>query len=398
MVHGGVFVGDVAVAIVKLTDAPAVLADPGAGVLRRIGVELGHGDGVVPAHHSDGVVGVGVSGGDVADIAALAALIVADVAGAVGHDGALDRLNIGAGDPFGVLHMADVVFVGVFLVQTVVRRRRVAVFQSVFGLVGGAGPAHQRIGGHLAVAALIHNRLDRGGLIAGQHILCVIGIGVVEPAVLRLGKVQVKRCGAAAAVAHGDAVLDHVALDAGHGGMGPAGAVGALILDRGDVAVVAAVILAGKGISGGVAAGVALVGCAVAGQVRVGHGFAGDMGGGNVAEIGDLLHPGLRLLLPLNSRGCNREQAQEHCKAQKHCSQLLKLTVHRVFSFFLFLGNGQTLPWIPHGCIISQNAHNSKHFFDFFVHFAKIFSTGCSACGSRRSAGSHPPRPGERNE
>jgi hypothetical protein len=92
------------------------------------------------------------------------------------------------------------------------------------------------------------------------------------------------------------------------------------------------------------------------------------MGGGNVAEIGDLLHPGLRLLLALNSRGCNREQAQEHCKAQKHCSQLLKLSVHCVFSFVVFFGPGSHCP----GFRMAELYHKTLTIPNIFLNFSYI--------------------------
>ena len=250
--HGGIREGDVGIAAVERAGAPAVLADPGAVLGRTVRREPGGRDAVIPANNRDGVVGPlvilavlagGVDGAGVG--VAVAGLIVGNVACAVIHDGLLDGVDIRRGNPDGVLNVADVGAVGILAVQTGSgNRARLAVGQSGDGLGSRAAPALQGVGGHFAVAALIEAAAARSGLIAVQHTLCVIGAGVVEEAVLRLGEVQAGRRGGAGADL--DAVLDHVALNTGHRCMGPAGAVGVLVLDRGDVVIRTAVILAGK--------------------------------------------------------------------------------------------------------------------------------------------------------
>ena len=56
---------------------------------------------------------------DRADIAVVVIIfIIADVAGAVLHDGPLDVFNAGSGNPDGILHMADVILIGIPAVQT----------------------------------------------------------------------------------------------------------------------------------------------------------------------------------------------------------------------------------------------------------------------------------------
>ena len=250
---GGVLIGDPAVAAVELTGAPGVLAQPRAVLGRLVRGEQRPGDAVVPADQGDGVVGPlvaaallagGVDGAGVG--VGVAGLIVADVAGAVVHDGLLDGVDVGGRDPFGVLDVGHIVVVGVLAVQAgAVDRAGPVVGQGCHGFIGHAGPALQGIGGHFAVAALVEAGVLRGGLVAGQHALGVIGTGVVEEAVLRLGEVQAGRGGRAGS--DGDAFLDHVALHAGHGCVGPAGAVGVLVLDGGAPALIAVIPLAGKG-------------------------------------------------------------------------------------------------------------------------------------------------------
>ena len=326
--HGGVLVGDVAVTAVKHTGAPAVLADPGAGAGGSVGGERGRLDGVVPADHSDGVVGCFVAAAvlagvvDVADVGVVVVvLVIADVAGAVGHDGVFDCLHVGAGNPLGVLDVADVVLVGIPAVQAgVVHRGRIAVMQGVFHLVCGAFPAHQGKGGHLAVAALIQAGIVGDGSVTGEHSLCVIGIGVVEEGVLGFREVQA--CGGRRVGSHGHFVRDHVTLNACHGRMSPAGAVGVLILDGGDPAVVPGVVAGGQRVLGSAGADVPFIGLPVTGQIGLGHSLPAGNIDGNIAVAASR---GLWLLggfLPgLRAQHCGGEEGEDHKDGQEDCKQ-----------------------------------------------------------------------------
>ena len=276
--HGGVRVGDVAVAAVKITRAPAVLADPravGTGLVRR---ELRGSDAVVPADDGDRVVRpfmrAAVLAGivDRADVGVGAAgLVIADVACTVLHDRFLDGIDVRRGDPDGVLNVADVRAVRVLTVETgAVDRARLAVLQSGDGFACRAGPALQGVRGHFAVAALIQAGVVRRGFIAGQHALGVVGAGVVEEAVLRLGQIQTRRGGRAGS--DRDAVLDHVAFNTGDRGVRPARTVRVLVFHGGDQIQIAAVVLRGQRVARGFFAGETVVRLHVAAQIRFGDG------------------------------------------------------------------------------------------------------------------------------
>ena len=266
-------------------------------------------------------VGIGVAG-----------LVVADVACAVFHDGLLDGILIGGRNPDRVLDVGHVGAVGVLAVQAGGRNRAgLAVGQVGGGLVRDAGPALQGIGGHFAVAALIQAAVARRGLIAGQHALGVIGVGVVEEAVLRLGQVQLG--GSSGTGADADAVLDHVGLDAAHGCVSPAGAVGVLVLDGGDPALIAAVPLAGQ-VAGGLGHIHAVDGHRLAAQIGVGD------GGGTVVILIDqtvvlrLIHWDFILNLSLLRKRRCWEDAQGKNEYEQGCQDSPEVLFHHFCSFF----------------------------------------------------------------
>ena len=255
--RGAVLIGEVEVAALAPGAAPGVLDDPGAvGAGAVGGLEVGLGVVVVPAHDGDGVVAVLVAAGAVggglleavgggAGVEIGVGVVIADGGRAVLHDGFLDGVAVGRGNPGDVGHVGDVIVVGVLRIQA--GGRGVAVLQRGGRLRGGTCPAHHSEGGHRAVAALIEVGVaQRLGGVAGQHAQLVVSVGVVEPGKMQLGEVHAAGGGRAGIVVD-DAVLDHVGFDGGHGAEGPAGTVGILVLDSGDVAVAAAVVAAGEG-------------------------------------------------------------------------------------------------------------------------------------------------------
>ena len=132
-----------------------------------------------------------------------------------------------------------------------------------------------------------------------------------------LGLGEVHAGGGCCAGTHRDPVLDHVALHAGHGCMGPAGAVGVLVLDRGNVAVVTAVVLGGQVVDR--LAGVEVVDARpFSAKVGVRQGVGARVGRGSVAIEGLVL---LRLLgVLVSGKARRREEAQGHdCRQQKGC-------------------------------------------------------------------------------
>ena len=338
--HGGIRVGDVGIAAVELAGAPAVLADPGAVLGRTVRRELGGRDAVIPANQSDSMVGPLVGAAVLAGVVdgagvgvAVAGLIVGNVACAVIHDGLLDGVDIRRGNPDGVLDVADVGAVGILAVQAGVgNRARIAVRQSGDGFGSRAAPALQGVGGHFAVAALVEAAAARFGLVAVQHTLSVIGAGVVEEAVLRLGEVQAG--GSSGTGADADAVLDHVGLDAGQCRMGPAGAVGVLVLDGGNPALIAAVPLAGQGAGRlGHFRAVELHGFAA--QIGVGHCSRAVVVLVDQAVIARLIH-GYFFLLELLRRGRDREYAQDEDHAEQKGENTLG-KMHIIVSFDYYL-------------------------------------------------------------
>ena len=249
--NGGVLVGDPHITLVEIARAPAVLTEPCAAAAGLVRLEVARGNAVVPANDRDRVVcplmGAAVLR-SVVDRAGIgvgaAALIVADVARAVFHDGTLDAFDVRAGNPFGVLHVRDVVVIRIRARKArACDRACFGVRQRGLGFVRSAAPTLQSVSRHFAVAAGIEAGVGsgQGAFVAGQHALRIVCGGVVEIAVLRFGKVQARRCGGVGG-ADFDAVLDHVALDRRHCRVRPAGAVRVLVLNGGDVVVVAAVV------------------------------------------------------------------------------------------------------------------------------------------------------------
>ena len=258
--RSGVLVGEVEVTALAPGGAPGVLDDPGAvGAGSVGGLEVGLGVVIVPADDRDGVVGVlvvvGAVGGRLLEAVGAGggvevgiSMVVADGGSAVFHDGFLDGVAVGGGDPGHVGDVGYVVVICVLGVQT--GGGGVAVLERGGRLGGGTRPAHQREGRHRTVAAQIQEGGANGlGGVAGQHAQLIVSIGVVEPGQMVFGKVHAGG-GGCAGILVDDAVLDHVGLDGGHGAEGPAGAVGVLVLDGGDVTVVAGVIAAGESCAG----------------------------------------------------------------------------------------------------------------------------------------------------
>ena len=233
--------------------------------------------------------------------------------------------------------MADVVLVGVLAAQAGAGHGAgLAVLQGGLGFVRGAAPALQGVGGHLAVAAGIQAGIAAGQrtFIAGEHALGVIGGGVVEEAVLGLGQVQTG--GGGGAGTHRNPVLDHVGLDAAHGRMGPAGAVGVLVLDGSDPALIAAVPGGGQRIAGGLFAHETVIRLHIAAPVRVGHGLCavdlrGDVAGGHrfaVVMGNALCESGGRQEADHQQRG--QKECQEFFVRSFHCMDLLVADLRRV--------------------------------------------------------------------
>ena len=349
---GGVLIGDPHIALVKITRAPAVLAEPAAvagGLVRR---ELRSGDTVVPADQRDRVVrplmgAAALRGGvDRAVIGRRAvAGIIADVACAVLHDRFLDGVDVRRGDPDGVLHVADVRAVRILTAETGAGdRARPAVLQSFDGLACRAGPAHQGIRGHFAVAALIQTAVIRRGFVAGQHAFGVVRAGVVEEAVLRLGQVQARRGGGAGP--DRNFVLDHVALNARHRGVRPTGAVRVLVLDgRHDVVVAAVVARGQRGARGGFA-GEPVIRLHVAAHVRVGNGARAVLRRAPVAvrrrryvDRSGAVDP------PFGKRRCG-DQYKDHDRCKKQSEKLQGLTFHQrtpILEFAPLKGRGNSM-------------------------------------------------------
>ena len=214
---GGVFIGDVGVAVVGGgAVAPGVLDDPGA-VARRLGQtgEIGLAVVVVPAHQGDSMVGAVVVAGRGADVAVGAAdaligrvVVIADECGAELLKILLDRAYVGGLDPVHAGDVADIVGVGVLGVDGAAGRG-FGVGKVCLLLAGCADPAHQRQRRFVAVAAHIQVRgIQDRAVTVGEAVLIVgVGIGEIRQVILR--KIHV--CGGGnAAFTDGHLVFDHI--------------------------------------------------------------------------------------------------------------------------------------------------------------------------------------------
>ena len=261
---GGVLIGDVEIAVVAGAGAPGILDDPRAVARRAIAlVEVLLGKIVVPAHDGDVMVGIVEArilirhgGLDPADgaVGGVDAAVIGGAGGiadphahrarAVGHDVALDLVHVGAEEVLDRRHVGDVVLIGVLAAQA--SGIRGAVHQCNVRLVGKTGPSHQRIADQLPGAARLEETpvgmaAQEIRLVAGQHALGVIGVGVGVIGEMVFGQIQalVRR---RAVLADVHAVLDHIRLTGRRRAEGPAGIVIALVPDRCDIAVGPAVI------------------------------------------------------------------------------------------------------------------------------------------------------------
>ena len=237
-VEDGVLVGEVEIASLSPGVAPAVLDDPGAVPFGSVeGVEVLPRIGVVPADDGDGVVGpadgqaVGVAGGDEGGAGGAVEIrrevpvprlgiagVDAHRGGSVEGDGPLDVFDAG------LLVARVAVVVKVVDRLQAPRERRGAVGDLLVGgfrLVDGARPPGQKGRGTEVVAAQVHEGLKgqgRGDVSeAGKFGRLV---DAAEVSQVHLG-----------VVGAGDAGPEGRRLQRGHGGEGPAGAVGSLIAD-----------------------------------------------------------------------------------------------------------------------------------------------------------------------
>ena len=115
--------------------------------------------------------------------------IITDIAGTVLQKGTLYTLDIRSGNPDRVLDVTDVGIIGVVAAEPATCDRAcAAICKSGDGFTCRAGPALQGVSRHFAVAAAVKPVLcaavSEDGTVAGQHILRIVGIGIVEEAML----------------------------------------------------------------------------------------------------------------------------------------------------------------------------------------------------------------------
>ena len=340
---GGVLIGYGEVAIITDVGSPRVFYNPRAVMARAVAlIKVFLGEVVVPA--DDGYVVIGIVEGGLrirliglnpADCpvghvhaamigtAALIGYANAHGAGAVFHNMPFHLRDVGAEEVLDGLDVGNVVLIGVVRAEAGVIGA--AVHQRRFRLGGEAGPTHERITDQLARAALIEeigvDRAEKIRPVTGQHSLRVIGGGIGIVGQMELGQVQALiRRFAGGPNLH--AVLDHVRLTRGGGGKGPAGVKAALISNRGDVAVVAAVIGCGKVGS----RPVVLFLCAVNGLWPI------SAVGKNRKQSGGRQRRSAYVRLPLGSQR-GREHPKHQQQGQKQSDALLQMVPHNVLLF-----------------------------------------------------------------
>ena len=261
--------------------------------------------------------------------------------------------------------MGNVVVVSISGVQAV--RAGVAVSQSAGGFGTGAFPTHDSVAGHVFGAASVEEVFsDSEGGVAVQQAELVVRIGVGEPCQMVLGQINGGGGRLAGRLIH-DAMLNHVSFDGSNRAKGPAGAVEPLIADRSDVAVVAAVVTAGKGFSGAVRL---VCAACLTFEVRICHctatGKVNVNATGNRRTIFDVQFFASDATFSKSHSG---EQCDDHGKRKQERNQLFGV-FHTISSYHLLLLN---CVWRCHTPRLNCSTFSQKclHLSYFF---SKIFS------------------------
>ena len=158
---------------------------------------------------------------------------------------ALYFVDVGTEEVLDGGHVRHIVLICMLAAET--RGIRGAVHQRDVRFVGKTGPAHQRIADELAGAACLEEGAVRMaaqkiGFVAGEHAFGVVSVGVGVIGKVELGQIQTQ-IRLRSVFTHMNAVLDHVRFAGCGRAERPARIVTALVADRRDIAVIAAVVL-----------------------------------------------------------------------------------------------------------------------------------------------------------